>query len=136
MKPMRVSKFEEGISSKDGKIVRFNVHLTDGATLALELPTANIGTLITFLAGLAQFAERNIPQDQLNALRERGKGGGHSITPLAFGIFQGSTPAEIVLSVQLGQFSLGFPMTPTQVSMLREALAQIPPAPTHAQTKH
>ena len=132
---MRVSQFESGITSSNGESVKFTVKAADGKTVDLEVPTANLGGIIAFLCGLAQFAERKIPVEKLATLRDAAKSYGHTITPL--GVTIASSPEGAVLAVQIAQFSLGFPLTAEQASNLSaQLLAGISQAPTQSSVKH
>lgn len=122
-----IVKLDKGITTRDGAFIRFQAHTKSGEVIGLEMPTKNIGGLISFLVGLSQFAGRRREPTQVRSELEAGEHQGPLMDPIRVGFAQGRTPQEKVLAFHMGAFSLGFSLDANALPTLREAIDQILP---------
>ena len=123
----QVTKLAKGITTKDGALVRFEVHTMSGEVIGLEMPTSNIGNFMAFLAGLSQFVGQRKKPDQEWFGLEAGVYEGTLMDPVRVGFAQGRTEQEKILVFHMGAFSLGFSVETNALAPLRAAIDQILP---------
>ncbi len=123
----KIVKLEKGITTKNGTVVRFQVHTMSGKVIGLEMPTKNIGDLISYLVGLSQFAGQRREPTQVRSELEAGEHQGPLMDPIQVGFAQGRTPQEKVLAFHMGALSLGFSLDANALPTQREAIDQILP---------
>lgn len=126
-----VTNLDKGITTKNGSHIRFEAHTTSSKVIGLEIPTKNIGDVITFLTGLSQIAGRRQEPSQVRSELETEKYRGPLLDPIHVGLAQGRTQQEMVLAFHMGAFSLGFSLDANALAPLRAAIDQIlPKGPT------
>ncbi len=123
----KIAKLDKGIATKNGALIRFQAHTMSGEVIGLEIPTKNIGNIISFLVGLSQFAGQRREPSQVRTELEAGEYQGALMDPFQVGFAQGRTPQEKVLAFHMGAFSLGFSLDANALPTLREAIDQILP---------
>ncbi len=129
----QVETLDKGITTKDGTLIRFEVHARSGEVIGLEIPTKNIGDFIAFLVGLSQFVGRRKEPSQVRSDLEAGEYQGALMDPLHVGVAQGRTQQEKILAFHMGAFSLGFSLDANALAPLRAAIDEIlPTGPTPA----
>jgi hypothetical protein len=115
--PRNVKQLTNGVARDDGLLVKFDVITTAGETIALHVPTSNIGHVIGFLVGLANHAaKRRAP----SAGPQKMSWEGAPIPVETVAIAPGKTEQEKVIVFHLGEMSLGFTLTSLGYAALLE----------------
>jgi hypothetical protein len=116
----RIKSLTQGAATKDGAIIRFEVETTGGEKLLFDMPSKNVGTLITFLTGLALHAANrpNATPRQASPTTFEGP----LIEVRRISCARGRTADEMVMVFDLGPFDLGVAIPTRELPAVRELL--------------
>ncbi|MGC2415826.1 MAG: hypothetical protein WA459_24405 [Stellaceae bacterium] len=114
-KPHRLTHIADPLFFADRQAVAIKI-IAEGGTFDLEIPAAEIGTVVQFLVGLADHVGTLAAEDGVDVTPQA-----KTFSPIRIrgvGFATGATPAETLLVVRLAGFDLAF-------SLDREMLADL-----------
>lgn len=120
-KPHRLTQIADPVFFADRQSVAIKIVATDG-TFDLEIPGAEIGTVIQFLVGLADHVGTLAAEDGVDVTSQATDFSPIKIRGLGFAT--GTTPAETLLVVRLAGFDLAFSLDSDNLSELSRGFAR------------
>ena len=118
-KAKRLKSFTGGAPSSTGTLVRFEIETTEGEKLLFEMPSKNIGHVVTALIDLALRAANKAGPVLPRAMLE-----GALIEARTIRAGRGRTGNEIILGIDCGPFDLGVAVPISALGAIKELVEQ------------